>query len=288
MANSRSWTSLRLPDEPKQRNRMVSFHEVSAGYFDVLGIPIVEGRNFTREDFGRRVVILNQTAAKSLWPGAAAVGKMITSNSEQWEVVGVTKDVYTTDFNAIPPTMYWPMSGRFDIPQVLVRGGAAAVSQVAAIVTHIDPKARVRAIPLSENFRAQLEPARYGAALAGGLGLLALTLASIGMSGVFAYVVRQRTREIGVRMALGASQTQVVKLVLTSNLRALAVGLGIGLAGAVGVSRLLIHQINQVSTLDPVAYGGVFVLLSLAAVAAGAMPARRAAHVDPVRALRWE
>jgi ABC-type antimicrobial peptide transport system permease subunit len=279
---------MRRTGEPRTRDRMVAFHEVTGGYFDVLGIPVVQGRNFVREDFGRKVVLLNQTAAKSCWPGESAVGQTILSNGDVWEVVGVVKDAYTTDLNTIPPTMYWPMSGRFDIPQVLVRGRPEAIERVAAVAARIDPKARIQAVPLSENFRALLQPARYGAAIAGLLGMLALTLASIGMSGVFAYVVRQRTREIGVRMALGASQWQVVRLVLASNLRALALGLAIGLAGAAAVSRVLVHQVSQITALDPVAYAGVFLLLAVAAAAAGAVPARRAARVDPFRALRWE
>jgi putative ABC transport system permease protein len=124
--------------------------------------------------------------------------------------------------------------------------------------------------------------------LAGVLGILALVLTSIGMSGVFAYVVRQRTREIGLRMALGAQPWQVVRLVLASNFRALTVGLAVGLAGACVLSRVLVHQVNQVRPADPAAYAGVFVMLVVAAAAATALPARRAARVDPVRALRWE
>src|SRR5205814_1280369 len=105
---------------------------------------------------------------------------------------------------------------------------------------------------------------------------------------VFAYVVRQRTREIGIRMALGAQPAQVVRLVLASSGRALAGGLGAGLAGAFGLSQLLVHQLNGVSPFDPLAYAGVVVLLIAAAAAASAVPARRAAKVDPVMALRWE
>jgi ABC-type antimicrobial peptide transport system permease subunit len=140
----------------------------------------------------------------------------------------------------------------------------------------------------SDNLRASLEPAKYGATLAGALGLLALALTSIGMSGVFAYMVRQRTREIGLRMALGAQPAQVVRLVLASNLRALAWGLAVGLAGAFGVTRVLKSMMNGISAFDPLAYAGVFALLIAGVVAASALPARRAARVDPVTALRWE
>jgi macrolide transport system ATP-binding/permease protein len=287
MANSRSWTNFNLSGE-REKQRMVQFHEVTSGYFDVLGIPVVAGRNFVSEDFGRNVAMVNETAAKANWPGQNPVGKTFEQDVKTWEVVGVARDAYTTDLNTVQPTLYWPMSGSFDAPQVLVAGGGPAVQRIAAVVTRIEPRVQVRSAPLADNFQEQLAPARYGAVLAGVLGVLALALTSIGMSGVFAYVVRQRTREIGVRMALGAQPWQVVRLVLASNLRALVVGLAVGLAGAAAMSGVLVHQVSQVRPVDPAAYAAVFVLLIVAAAAASAFPARRAARVDPVRALRWE
>jgi len=288
MQNSRYWTSLNLPGEPEEKRHMVQFHEITAGYFDVLRIPVRAGRNFVREDFNRNVIIVNQAAAKGFWPGQNPVGRSVESNGKTWDVVGVAQDAFTTDLNAVNPTAYFPLEGENDAPQVLVAGGAGGAQQIAAIVTRIEPKARVRTFPLTDNFQQQLTPARYGAAVAGALGILALALASIGMSGVFAYAVRQRTREIGVRMALGARPAQVVRLVLASNLRALAIGAVIGLAGAVALSQVLVHQVSQVRPADPAAYGAVLVLLVIAAAAASALPARRAAQVDPVRALRWD
>jgi putative ABC transport system permease protein len=181
------------------------------------------------------------------------------------------------------------MEGRFGVPVILVGDhSVTSVERISAMVKQIEPKAQVRPEPLSQNLRRQLEPSSYAAALAGALGMLALMMASVGMSGVFAYVVRQRTREIGVRMALGAQPGQIVRLVLASSGRALAAGLAVGLAGALALSRLMVHQLNGVSPLDPWAYAGVFVLLIAAAGAASAAPARRAARVDPVTALRWE
>jgi ABC-type antimicrobial peptide transport system permease subunit len=129
---------------------------------------------------------------------------------------------------------------------------------------------------------------RHSARLAGFLGLLALAIASVGMSGVFAYVVGQRTREIGVRMALGAQPSQIVRLVLGSSARALAYGLGCGVAGAAAISTLLAHALPGIDPLDPLVYSSVALLLGAAVVLASAVPARRATRVDPVRALRWE
>jgi len=289
MANSHSWTSMRASGEAEDRNRLVQIHQVTSGYFDVLGIPLVAGRNFTREDLGRLVVLLNETGARRLWGAQSAVGKTIASNQKTWEVVGVVKDAYTTDLNAIPPMMYWPMNGKFGVPQVLIgSAGAAERARLAALVQGIEPKGRVTFTPLAANLEAWLAPARYAAALAGALGLLALSLASIGMAGVFGYVVRQRTREIGVRMALGAQPAQVVRLVLGSNLRALAWGVAAGLAGSFAAAPLLKSLIDGGRAFDPLTGAGVLALLLIAVAAASAFPARRAARVDPLTALRWE
>ncbi len=175
--------------------------------------------------------------------------------------------------------MYRPMTGRFGVPFVLVRGrGTGSIEKVAGIVKELERRAQVRPEPLAENFSRQMEPSRYGAALAGFIGLLALTMASIGMSGVFAYVVRQRMGEIGVRMAVGAQPWQVVRLVLASSMRALSIGLAIGLALAVAGGVALAHQLLGMKASDPVA---VLLLLAVAAAIATVAPARRAARGTP-------
>jgi predicted permease len=289
MARSRSFTTMRVTGQPEGSEKIVQFHEVTGGYFDVLGIPIVAGRSFTRDDSGRKVAMLNQTAARRFFGRENPVGKTIESNRKTWEIVGVAKDAYITDLAEIQPAMYWPMMGGFGVPELLTANASPdTVQRITAMVTRLEPKARVTFKPLADNLASQLEPSRYAAMIAGALGLLALGLASIGMAGVFAYMVRQRTREIGVRMALGARPAQVVRLVLGSNLRALEWGLAVGLAGAFGSTRLLANMMYGVSPFDPLAYAGMFVLLVGAAALASALPARRAARVDPVTALRWE
>jgi len=289
MANSRDWTSMRPSELPPDRDKMVQFHEITGAYFDVLGIPIVAGRNFTRDDTRRQVAIVNETAVNRFWNGVNPVGKTIASNQKLWEVVGVARDAHTTGLDTIEPTMYWPMVARNGIPQLLIAGATPAVrDRIAGLARQLDSKARVTFTPLSDNLRSQLEPSKYAAAIAGALGFLALALASIGMSGVFAYAVRQRTREIGVRMALGAQPAQVVRLVLGANLHAVAWGLAIGVAGAAAASKLLRPLMIGASPFDPLAYLAMFGLLAVAAAAASFLPARRAAGVDPVTALRWE
>jgi ABC-type antimicrobial peptide transport system permease subunit len=185
--------------------------------------------------------------------------------------------------------MYFPMAGRLGVPTVVVRDPApGALDHIATVVKALEPRAQVHGEPLSENFRRQMEPSIYGAAVAGFLGLLALLLASVGMAGVFAYVVSQRTREIGVRMALGARPSQVVRLVLGSSLKALVFGALAGLAGTVALSATLVHTLPGVRPSDPLAYAGVLAMLGAAVALASAAPARRATRIDPVRALRWE
>jgi len=289
LGNSTWSTDFRLSADKSARSLRVSFNEVSGGYFDALRIRILAGRNFVPEDAGRDVVIFNQSAARRWWPGENPVGKTILSNDKMREIVGVAADAYTGDISSIAPVMYFPMAGDRGVPVVLVHDrGAASVERIAGVVKQIEPRAQVRAQPLAANFRRWIQPSIYGAELAGFLGLLALTMASVGMSGVFAYVVGQRTREIGVRMALGARPAQIVRLVLGSSLGALAYGLAAGVVCAVAISMLLVHALPGVKASEPLVYPIVVLLLGAAVALASAVPARRATRVDPVRALRWE
>jgi macrolide transport system ATP-binding/permease protein len=274
-------------DRDKQ-DRQALIHEVSSGYFDVLQIPIVAGRNFTVDDSPRQSILINETMAKQAWPGVNAVGQTAVVNRVPLQIVGLVRDVYTTQLGSIEPTVYWPMDG-FWMPQVLVRGGGKrAVQEVQAVVKGLEPRAQVRWMALAENLRAQTQASMVGAALAGAVGILALAMAAVGMSGVFAYAVRQRTREIGIRIALGAQQSSLVRLVLGSSLRAVAAGLLTGLLLAAGVARLLAHQFYGVRPFDVPAYAGVVLLLGFTALAATAGPARRAARLDAMNALRQD
>jgi ABC-type antimicrobial peptide transport system permease subunit len=172
---------------------------------------------------------------------------------------------------------------------LLVRTSSAHAAPAAeALVTRLDPRVRIRVSSLSDDLERLLAPSRGGASLAGVLGGFALTLATIGMFGVFAYVVQQRTREIGIRMALGAQPAQVVRLVLAGNTGAVIAGLSVGLVGAIVASQVLRRYLYGVSPFDPVAYMTVAALLAAAALAASYLPVRRAVRIDPVTALRYE
>ena len=262
---------------------------VSPSYFDALRIRFLEGGNFTSEDAPESIVI-NQSAARRWWPGESPIGKSVLANTTVRKIVGVVADTYTHDIHTSAEAMlYLPLTGALGAPVVLVHDRRpASVERIVAIVKRIEPRAQVRAEPLSANFDRQMQPSIIGAALAGFLGMLALGIASVGMSGVFAYVVGRRTREIGVRMALGAERAQIVRLVLASSLRPLACGLGVGLALAAAISVLLAGLLPGIKPADVLAYANVVLLLGVGVVLASLAPARRATRIDPVRALRSE
>ena len=288
LSNSNYSTDFRLP-QPGSRTLHIYFNEISGGYIAAIGMQLRAGRNFSPEDTGRDVVIINEAAVRRWWAGENPVGKTIFANGKIREIVGVISDTYTNDLSSIEAVLYFPVSGRFGAPSIVVHDRTPAPAErIAALVKQVEPRAEVHSAPLAESFQRQLQPSIYGARFAGLLGLLALAIASIGMCGVYAYVVGQRTREIGIRMALGSPSSGIVKLVLGSSLRALAAGLTAGFACAGAVSAVLVHGIPGIVPMDPIAYGAVAVLLSAAVALATAVPARRAVRVDPVCALRWE
>ena len=289
LSNSNYSTSFQLTGRQGSPVLHIFSNEISGGYVDALGMRLLAGRNFVPEDTARNVVIINEAAAKRWWPGENPLGRIILADEKMRQIVGVISDTYTNDLSSIEAVIYFPITGRWGAPFIVVHDrGAAALDLIAAIVKQMEPRAQVRAEPLTASFSRKLQPSIYGSELAGFLGLLALAIASVGMSGVFAYVVGQRTREIGVRMALGAQPSQIVRLVLGSSVRALASGLACGIAGAAAISALVANALPGIHPLDPLAYSSVVLLLSAAVALASAVPARCATRVDPVRALRWE
>jgi len=289
LSNATYSTSFQLTGRPGSPRLHIYANEISGGYADALGMRLLAGRNFVPEDAGRDVLIVNQAAAKRFWPGEDALGKTAVANARVRQIVGIISDTYTNDLTEIEAVIYFPATGSWGAPAVVVRDrGAATLDRIASLVKQMEPRAEIRAATLAASFDRKLQPSIYASELAGLLGLLALAIASVGMSGVFAYVVGQRTREIGVRMALGAQPSQIVRLVLGSSVHALAGGLVFGVAGAAGISALLVNALPGIHPLDVLAYSGVVLLLMAAVTVASAVPARRATRVDPVRALRWE
>ena len=285
-------TGVRLAGQSQDQTRIVNFINVTPGYFSVLGLPIVAGRDFQENDYGRPVAIVNETLARQYWPGQNPVGQTFVNGRESLEIVGLARDAYMNGLNGIEPLFFKPMGGGVLselFPPLMFRATQpAAWTSVATLISNVEPRARVDVGPLQDRVENRLSQLNFAPLAASILGVLGLTLATIGMFGVFAYMVRQRTREIGIRMALGAPPLAVVRLVLSGNSRALTVGLAAGLAGALAASQVLRRSLYGLSPLDPIAYGGVALLLAAAAAAATYLPARRAARVDPVLALRHE
>jgi ABC-type antimicrobial peptide transport system permease subunit len=231
--------------------------------------------------------------ARFYWPEGDAVGRSFFGggSNRSLEIIGVVKDAHIDKLDLIEPLFFQPMTGaRGDqFPKLLFQSRQPSTSAaVTAVIQQLEQRARVDVTPLQDRVDERLAELRFAPLAASILGIFGLLLATVGMFGVFGYVVRQRTREIGVRMALGARHADIIRVVLLGNSRAVVGGLAAGILGAVGASQVLRSSLYGLSPLDPVTYGGVAILLCAAALAASFVPARRAARLDPVRALRSE
>jgi putative ABC transport system permease protein len=274
---------------------------VTAGFFATIGAPLVRGRDFTpaEERSGARVLIVNETLARAFWPNANPIGRCATfgADSACSEVVGVVRNVLQfsliKDDRAI---VYAPLQhpgGRFAPPSAMlvrVSGDPAVIvpsvrRELQALAPTM-PFVQIRSY--AELVAPQLQPWRLGATMFAIFGAIALGIAAVGLYSVMAYWVSQRTSEIGVRMALGAQRSDVVRLVAAQSSRAIVAGLILGgLASLVG-SRWIADMLYETSPRDPVVYGMAALVLALAAVVASIVPARRSAAVDPAQAMRTE
>lgn len=288
LANSHWAMTFHLPSEPPSTEHDIEYQQISAGYFEILGIPIVLGRNFQPGDEARPVVVVNESMARRYFENVSPIGKSIVTGNQTRQIVGVARDAYLTYLEGVGPLLFTPFKGD-QIPKLLIRASSpGAADAVAAITKRIEPRARVQSSPLAENVDQQLSGSRVMAGLAGTLGVFALVLAVVGISGVFAYVVQQRTKEIGIRMALGAAPAAVIALVLSGAARAATIGLAIGYIAAAGVAKFMAQYLYGVSPYDPRAYAEVAAILAISGLAAAYLPARRAVAVDPLNALRTE
>ena len=286
LGNSRNFTSFSLPGAAQSQSQLILTNTVSAGYFDVLHIPILEGRNFQPSDATEPVILVNRAMASRYFPGQTAVGRSIVTG-KTFRIVGVVRDSHTWALDSIDPAIYYPVNFG-TTPRLLIPATPANLAAVEAAVKRLDSRVEVHAQSLSQILDRWLSMSRIGAVVAGMLGLLALTLASIGVSGVFAYAVQQRTQEIGIRMALGARPAQVTRVVFSWAARSLLAGMTVGLIGAFAGSRLLAQYLLGLSSLDPFAYLSAIFVLAAAGLAATWLPTRRAVRLNPVQALRQE
>ncbi|HEX7049885.1 MAG TPA: ABC transporter permease [Longimicrobiales bacterium] len=273
------------------------FNGVSAGYFELMRMPLARGRGFTAEDRegAPLVVVVNETFARRFWPGEDPIGKRLSYRRDAFaEVVGVVRD-------APVRSRAEPQRAQFFIPHaqdyrgnmmlhVRTAGDPAALAPaVRGAVRELDADlALLNVTTLEQAVGGSLLPQRAAAALLGGFGSLAVLLAMIGLYGVMAYAVASRTREVGIRMALGARGPDVVRMIVGRGMGLVALGLGLGLLAAVAVTRLASQFLFDVSATDPASFTAAAVALAAVALVAAYLPARRAARVDPIVALRNE
>ena len=272
----------------------VRVNVVSDRYLDAMGIPLLMGRNFQKTDLptAPRVVIVSRSLANRLWPNENAIGKTLLS-SAPLVVVGVVPDtVYrrTTDRQVLP-VYYVPLSQNYEAYVTLhVRTDGDPMTllpSVRRIVSDVDPRvALARPRRLEEEFSRSLTEERTMVKFVGGLSAIAMLLAAVGLYGVMAYTTRQRTTEIGVRLALGAKPSSILNMIVLRGLRLVAIGGAFGLAGAIVAVRFVRGLLFGVEPSDPMTWIAVSTALVIVGVVACAVPARRAMRIDPVRALR--
>lgn len=268
---------------------------VGSDYFDTVGIPVVAGRPFTEEEVraGRKVAIVNETMARQFWPDESAVGRIIRiGGKDPHEVVGIARDHKVRSVGEAPrPYLHVP-SGRSQSVNLVVRTTMPATAALPGLRTALwglEPNiVFTEDVPVQQVADTTVAPTRVGAMVLMAFGALALGLAAVGVYGVIAYSVSRRTREVGIRMALGAERGQVLRMVLGQGVRLAAAGVGLGVLASAGVGRLLESLLYGVSSFDPIAYAAAAAILILIAGAANLIPAISASRIDPVRALRSE
>ena len=272
--------------------------EVEPGFFEAAGIEIVRGRNFNDADRPdtRPVVIVSEAMARRFWADGDAVGRLVRRRDPDppWLVVGVASDANVRQLGEPPRNMvYLPYSQRFTPSLTVVARTSLDPERTAlallAAGRELDPDLRVLETKTMDRHLALMRlPQQLSAFVLSAFGVLALALAAVGLYGVVSYGVARRTREIGIRKALGADGPRVVRLLVAGGLRLVAAGGALGLALAVVATRLLGGLLFEVDALDPLTFAGVPLVLGAAALLAAWLPARRASRVSPVVALRTD
>jgi predicted permease len=295
---SSSDTSVEIPGyDPTPGERMsIRYNRVSPGYFEAMGIPLLHGRAFTEEDGADApgAIIVNQHFADRFWPGENPIGKQVSSAGMDRTVVGVVPTGKYGSLGEAPMDhQYFPLAQSWGAGTYLhVRTAGepeAFLGPLREMVRSLDPDLPIFDVKTMNNHLGiALMPARLAGIVLGAFGVLGLILASVGIYGVMAYSVAQRTREIGIRVAIGANRGDVTSMVMRQGFRLVLTGGVLGLLGALGASQLIKSLLITGRGVDPVSFVAVPLLLAAVAMVATYLPARKAATVDPVRALKHE
>ncbi len=274
----------------------VDYNQVSPGYFATIGIPLVSGREFTSSDneTGAPVAVINETLAAKYWPGRNPIGERLQVKGKWLQIVGVAKTSKYYNMQELPtPFFYVPLRQNFSVGAALnIRTKLPPEIMAATLSRELKAMdaslALYEVISLQEQLNRSTAPQKVAVTLTGILAALALMLAAIGLYGVMSYTVSQSTRELGLRMALGARTSELFRLVISRGLALTIGGIFVGAAAALGLTRLLGYLLYKVSPRDPLAFGFAFALLTIISVIACLLPAWRATRVDPIIALRYE
>ena len=286
--------------QQKERLGVADFGVATDGYFQALGIPLIRGRMFDERDGpdSSHVAVISESLARSRWPNQDPIGHTIEFGNMDGDlrlltIVGVVGDIHEYGLDVPPrPTVYVNLFQR-PRPAITVTMLSDAdmrlvTSAARGILQDLDPEIPARFRTFSQVYSASLGSRRFNVILIGFFGIVALLLATAGVFGVMAYSVSRRTREIGVRVALGARSGDVLRMILSQGLRTIFIGVAIGIAGSLALTRTVESLLFGVTATDPLTFGGVTMLLVGAALLACFIPARRAAKVDPMVALRYE
>jgi putative ABC transport system permease protein len=284
----------------KERIGSADFCVATDGYFQALGIPLIRGRIFDERDGANalHVTVISESLARERWPNQDPIGHTIEFGNMDGDlrlltIVGIVGDTHEYGLDTPPrPTVYVNL---FQRPRstitatMLSDADTQSVTSAARGILHdLDPEIPSRFRTFSQIYSASLGSRRFNVIFVGFFGVTALVLATTGMFGVMAYSVSRRTREIGVRVALGAATGDMLTMVLSQGLRTIVIGVAIGIAGALALTRTVESLLFGVTATDPVTFGGVTLLLVGGALLACYIPARRATRVDPMVALRYE
>jgi predicted permease len=279
---------------PSEEQPTVQYNEVGPDYFVTMGIPLLSGREFTRADDEKAalVAVVNETMAAQYWRGRNPIGERVQVEGRWMQVVGVAMDSkYESVREAPKPFFYVPLRQNFDRSAGLyIRTPLSPETMATALAREVhalDPDlALYEVITLQEELDRSTSPQKVALTLVGVLGALALLLAAIGLYGVISFAVSQSSRELGLRMALGADASNLLRLVISRGLTLTGGGVLLGTAAALALTRLLGNLLYKVSPRDPLAFGSALVVMTIASLAACILPGWRAARTDPARVLR--